>query len=110
MHSKSVPRASFLGLLNGVEVVKPPGQPEEDDVLCLVVDPLAASNDPAIRDSVYHARRGWRTYLYQSGAVAYAEQRLWVPASGISEMTIDTGYISEAILDVIPARSDGETT
>jgi hypothetical protein len=110
VHARPAPKLSFFGILRGLETVTPPAESEKDDLLCLVVDPLTTSDLPIIRDSSYHRQRGWRTYLYQSGGVAYAEQRLWVPASGISEVTIDTGYIREAILDIAHAGSQDQVT
>jgi hypothetical protein len=110
VHTRPAPKLSFFGIMRGIETVTPPTEADEADVLCLVVDPLTTSDVPAIRDSSYHRSRGWRTFLYQTGAVAYAEQRLWVPASGVSEVTIDTGYIRDARLDVVRAQSEDELT
>jgi hypothetical protein len=109
VRSDSRPAFMFQGVLHGVELVQSPDEQEAAEELCLVIDPLSTSPSRAMRESAYHRDRGWRTYLYTMQDPYVTTDRLWVPGgpveSRVTHVTIDTGYIREAILTATFAQS-----
>lgn len=90
----------FKGLLRGVELARTPGAKDEDELLCVVIDPLSASDNPVIQKSAYFQYDRWVTYLPQGDVV---DSRLWIPAGGIRNLGINTNYIGSHVMNVLEA-------